>query len=45
MVAFSDKNNPNLHPELIQFPTDELGNPTTFTLIKEPYMEGSGWNC
>lgn len=39
--SVSDKNNPNLHPELIQFPTDDLGDPTTFTLIKEPYMEGS----
>lgn len=39
--SVTDKNNPNLHPELIQFPTDDLGNPTTFTLVKKPYMEGS----
>ena len=39
--SVSDKNNPNLHPDLIQFPTDESGNPTTFTLAEKPYMEGS----
>ena len=37
----SDVNNPNLHPELIQFPTDAQGNPTTFLLGTQPYMEAS----
>jgi hypothetical protein len=37
----SDVNNPNLHPELVQFPTDINGNPTTFLLGAEPYMEVS----
>jgi hypothetical protein len=37
----SDKNNPSIHPELIQFPTDDFGNTLTFNLINEPYMEGS----
>lgn len=37
----SDANNPNLHPELIQFPTDEQGNPTTFLFGNQPYMEAS----
>ena len=39
--SVSDGNNPNLNPELVQFPTDELGNPTTFSLANKPYMEGS----
>jgi len=37
----SDKNNPNLDPSLIQFPTDDFGNTSTFSLAKQPYMEGS----
>ncbi len=37
----SDANNPNLHPELIQFATDTNENPTTFLLDTEPYMEVS----
>jgi hypothetical protein len=37
----SDINNPNIHPGLIQFPTDLEGNPTTFLLANEPYMEVS----
>jgi hypothetical protein len=37
----SDLNNPNLNPELIQFPTDSKGNPTTFLLDGQPYMEFS----
>ena len=37
----SDANNPNLRPELIQFPTDARGNPTTFLLGTQPYMEAS----
>ena len=39
--SLSDKNNPNLHPEMIQFPVDDLGNKTTFTFDKRPYIETS----
>lgn len=37
----TDQNNPNLNPELIQFPINEDGNQTTFTLEDKPYIEGS----
>lgn len=37
----TDKNNPNLNPNLVQFPTDADGNPSTFSLSEKPYMEGS----
>lgn len=37
----SDKNNPSLDPSLIQFPTDDFGNTSTFSLVNQPYMEGS----
>ncbi len=37
----TDKNNPNVTPGLMQFPTDIYGNPTTFTLKNGPYMEAS----
>jgi hypothetical protein len=37
----SDQNNPNLDPSLIQFPTDDDNNTSTFSLAKQPYMEGS----
>ncbi len=37
----SDANNPNLHPELVQFPTDIDGNPATFLFGSAPYMEAS----
>ncbi len=37
----SDINNPNLHPDLIQFPLDAQGNPTTFLMGTQPYMEAS----
>ena len=37
----TNKNNPNITPGLMQFPTDENGNPSTFTLEDEPYMEAS----
>lgn len=36
-----DKNNPEVTPGLMQFPTDAYGNPTTFTLKDDPYMEVS----
>ena len=40
--TLSDQHNPNLNPGLIQFPTDAVGNPTTFVLSnREPYMEAS----
>jgi len=39
--SVTDKNNPNVNPNLIQFPTDVDGNATTFTLDEKPYMEGS----
>jgi len=35
-----NENNPSLHPELIQYPQYN-GSPSTFTLEKEPYIEGS----
>ena len=36
----TDSNNPNLHPELLQFATRD-GEPSTFTLEDEPYYEVS----
>jgi len=40
--TLADEHNPNLNPELVQFPTDAAGNPTTFLLSdREPYMEAS----
>jgi hypothetical protein len=35
-----DQNNPDKNPDLIKFPT-ALGVPTTFSLSKKPYIEGS----
>ena len=37
----TDGNNPISNPELIQLPRDAEGNPTTFTLESEPYVEAS----
>jgi len=37
----SAKNNPNLTEGLMLFPTDSEGNPTTFTLTEDPYIEVS----
>jgi len=37
----TDANNPLKNPELVQFPTDENGSFSTFTLDKKPYMEMS----
>ncbi|MBS1527684.1 MAG: carboxypeptidase-like regulatory domain-containing protein, partial [Bacteroidetes bacterium] len=34
------ENDPTLHPSLLQFPTDQNGTPITYTLGKQPYMEG-----
>jgi len=36
-----DENNPAKNPKTVRFPTDGLGNPTTFTLDGKPYMEAS----
>lgn len=36
-----DENDPRKTDGLIAFPTDEFGNPTTFTLEDEPYVEAS----
>ncbi len=37
----TDKNNPEVTPGLMLFPTDADSNPTTFTLQNDPYMEAS----
>lgn len=37
--SLKDTNNPNLDKKLIQFPVDNLGNPSTFTFGMEPYLE------
>lgn len=39
--SLSDANNPDLNPDHIQFAKDADGQPTTFVLGKEPYMEAS----
>lgn len=36
-----DENLPGKNPNLLKFPTDVYGNPSTFTLAKQPYVEGS----
>ncbi|TDO22407.1 DUF5686 and carboxypeptidase-like regulatory domain-containing protein [Pedobacter duraquae] len=36
-----NENNPNMDRSLLQFPTNAAGVPTTYSLNKEPYMEGS----
>jgi len=36
-----DQNNPNMDPSLLQFPKNADGVPTTYTLGRQPYMEGS----
>jgi len=37
----TDKNNPEVTAGLMLFPTDTYGNPSTFTLQNDPYMEAS----
>lgn len=37
----SNTNNPNLHPDLYQFPVRADGRPITYTLGNTPYVEGS----
>lgn len=39
--GLSDKNNPKLHPDLIQFPVYSNGISRTYTLGDDPYVEGS----
>lgn len=39
--GLTDPNNPNLDPTLIQFPTNGDGEPLSYVLGKEPYMEAS----
>jgi hypothetical protein len=39
--SLADRHNPNLDPTILQFPVDANGNPTTFLLGSEPYMEAS----
>lgn len=41
MGRLSDKNNPNLHPELLQFPENKYGIKTTHLLNSTPYIEVS----
>ncbi|MEE9440158.1 MAG: DUF5686 family protein [Saprospiraceae bacterium] len=37
--SLSDDHNPNINPDLVQFPTDLDGNPSTFLFDDRPYME------
>lgn len=39
--SLSDRHNPNLNPELLQFPLNADGNPSTFLIGSQPYMEAS----
>jgi hypothetical protein len=39
--SVTDKNNPEVTPGLMLFPTDDQGNTSTFTLQGDPYMEAS----
>ncbi|WP_442587894.1 DUF5686 family protein [Pedobacter sp. AW31-3R] len=39
--SIREENNPNNDPSLLQFPTNEDGTSRTYTLGREPYMEGS----
>jgi hypothetical protein len=41
MGYLSDKNNPEIQPQLLQFPTDQSGLPTTFVMNETPYFEAS----
>jgi hypothetical protein len=36
-----DENNPGLNPSLYRFPVDADGKPISYTLSREPYIEGS----
>ncbi|KAA6434081.1 carboxypeptidase-like regulatory domain-containing protein [Dyadobacter flavalbus] len=41
MGGLRDENNPAMNPSLYRFPMDENGKPITYTLSREPYIEGS----
>ncbi|MFB9844794.1 DUF5686 and carboxypeptidase-like regulatory domain-containing protein [Mucilaginibacter ginsenosidivorans] len=40
-AGLSNQNNPSIHPDLFQLPTEENGQPVTFIPGKTPYIEGS----
>ena len=39
--GLTENNDPQLHPDLFKFPTDQNGIPLTYTLEKKPYIEAS----
>ncbi len=39
--SITDKNNPEINQNLMLFPTDKFGSPTTFSLKEKPYVEVS----
>jgi len=39
--SITDKNNPEINQNLMLFPTDKFGSPTTFSLKEKPYVEAS----
>lgn len=41
MGGLRDENNPANNPGLFRFPVDETGKPISYTLSREPYIEGS----
>ncbi|MCE7064229.1 DUF5686 and carboxypeptidase-like regulatory domain-containing protein [Dyadobacter sp. CY326] len=41
MGGLRDENNPAMNPGLFRFPIDEQGRPISYTLSREPYIEGS----
>ncbi|MCF2487208.1 DUF5686 and carboxypeptidase-like regulatory domain-containing protein [Dyadobacter sp. CY347] len=41
MGGLRDENNPANNPGLFRFPVDENGKPISYTLSREPYIEGS----
>ncbi|WP_026631684.1 DUF5686 and carboxypeptidase-like regulatory domain-containing protein [Dyadobacter alkalitolerans] len=41
MGGLRDENNPTNNPALFRFPVDENGKPISYTLSREPYIEGS----
>ena len=41
MGGLRDENNPTNNPGLFRFPVDENGKPISYTLSREPYIEGS----
>ena len=41
MGGIRDENDPGLHPDILQFPKNSEGVPTTYSLGSRPYIEGS----